>query len=322
MSFLQQLYRVIKRIKLARVLVALVGMFVCMHIGLCEYSIANPFAGKPLEPQKQAFVSNQVSSTFFSNLVRSVTIWQMQLKQKISHHVRLFKKEGRIRPLLPIFLLAFAYGIIHAAGPGHGKGIAMAYTLAQGRSYGTGLLLGSLIALIHTGSAILLVVALRFALEQTIANNLDSISHITQIVSYGMITLIGFFILLTSLPDWCSKKPGQQTVDNKTIYRIAHNPFTAALAIGVVPCPGVIMILLFCLSLEQMVLGLLLAFSVSCGMAFTITAAVWISLTGKKAVFQLSNKWKPGLYYVDCFLHSFSGLLLTIIGGIFFFFSL
>lgn len=317
MCFLQEFYRIIKHVKSSRMIAVFGGILVCMQIGLCEYSIANPLTGNPLEPQKTVAVTRQPSSTFFSDLVRTVTIWQMQLKQKMSHHVRLFKKEGKIRPLLPLFLLAFTYGSIHAAGPGHGKGIAMAYVLAQGRSYSTGILLGSLIALVHAGSAILLVIILRFALERALSSNLDAVSHITQIVSYGLITLIGFIIFLTSLPDWFNKKTAYPAENKNKIYKIASNPFTAALAIGVVPCPGVIMILLFCLSLEQMVLGLLLAFIVSCGMALTITVAVWVSVAGKKAALHVSSKWGSGLSYADRFLHSFSGLLLTAIGGIF-----
>jgi ABC-type nickel/cobalt efflux system permease component RcnA len=246
-----------------------------------------------------------------------LTLWQMKIKQKISTHVRNFKQDGRIAPLVPLFLLAFAYGIIHAAGPGHGKGIAMAYALTQGRSCGAGLLLGALIAVIHAGSAILLVIVLRFTLEKSISTNLASVSQATQVVSYSLITLIGIIVLVRSLAAWFRK--GQKDADSQQgpSGLVTKNPLTAACAIGLVPCPGVIMILLFCLSLDQMILGLLLGMMVSLGMAITITLAVWLSLAGKNITLRCSRRWENSASYFEKGLDTFSGLLLTTLGGIF-----
>ncbi len=55
-----------------------------------------------------------------------------------------------------------------------------------------------------------------------------------------------------------------------------------ALTVGMVPCPGVVLVMLFCLSLNLIGLGLLLAFSVSLGMAVTISAVGVATLAGKR----------------------------------------
>jgi len=54
-----------------------------------------------------------------------------------------------------------------------------------------------------------------------------------------------------------------------------------ALAVGMIPCPGVVLVMLFCLSLNTIGLGLLLAFSLTLGMAITISAVGVLALAGK-----------------------------------------
>ena len=76
------------------------------------------------------------------------------------------------------------------------------------------------------------------------------------------------------------------------------------------------MILLFCLSLGQMILGILLCATVSIGMAMTITLAVWLALAGQKLTISLTNKSRSGLHNVEHGMHFFSGLILTSLGAL------
>jgi ABC-type nickel/cobalt efflux system permease component RcnA len=212
-----------------------------------------------------------------------------------------------------MFVLAFVYGGVHAAGPGHGKTIAMTYVLTSGGSYRSGAFLGAMIALTHAGSAIMLVFLLQVVLDVSISRNMDSAIRITQIVSYALICLIGLYILMSSIKAWHKKE------QNKDINRqeaIINSPLSAAITIGMVPCPGVIMILLFCLALGQSLLGFLLCCMVSIGMALTITLAVGISLSAKKLVFQLPTWGRDRQIYTEYILHCLSGVVLAIIGGL------
>ena len=276
----------------------------------------NPFAGKQPGTEKTEVSDRSATSVSGYSIMNRISLWQMEMKQKISVYVRNFKKDGKIGPLLPIFLLAFLYGIIHSAGPGHGKGIAMAYTLSQGKHYLSGLLLGSLIAVFHAGSATALVLLLKLILEKSISSNLDTIARITQIISYGLITLLGLYIIGASLREFRKAPSPDASAGNGLPGKFGQGPIGIALAIGIVPCPGVIMILLFCLSLDQLVLGILLAAAVSCGMAVTITLAVWISLTGKKTILAMGSRWQKRLNLGEHLLHMTSGLLLVCIGGV------
>ena len=277
---------------------------------------ANPLTGSRTPPPESRPIESTPATSIFSELITKTTILQMQLKQKIAAFVHDFKKSGSIAPLLPLFLLSFLYGSVHAAGPGHGKAIAMSYTLAKGKRYLSGILLGGLIAIIHAGSAISLVVLLRYVLEKAITTSLESATQATQIVSYGLICLIGLYLLVKgfySLLNGFSHQDGQHP--NKSHYA---NTFTAALAIGIIPCPGVIMMLLFCLSLEQLVLGMLLCAAVSLGMALTISVSVWISLAGKKLLLHFTGRTQQRFHQTENLLSCLSGLLLATMGGLFF----
>lgn len=298
-------------------IIAFSGALIIFNLGALQTAAANPLTGQAHNQNQAPEIVQKKSLGVVSGLVKRITLWQMQLKHKISSHVRSFKSDGRIEPLLPLFLIALAYGAIHAAGPGHGKAVAMTYALAHGRTYGAGFLFSGLIALIHTGSAVLLVIILRLFLAQNTSGSLDSISQATQVVSYGLITLIGLFLFISSIPEWLGKQEDSNTGKSKQTSRIAQSPLAAAFAIGIVPCPGIIMILLFCLSLDQMILGFVLAIAVSIGMAITISLAVWISLAGKRLTIRISSRWQGGIFFAERVLHSTSGLLLSCIGGLF-----
>lgn len=298
-------------------------LFLCgLFAGVSPSYSSNPFLSKPAEVEKntdkpslQSSEKKELKKALLPQIMARITLLQMQMKQKISTHVRNFKENGKFTPLIPIFLLAFSYGAVHAAGPGHGKGIAMTYSLGKGRTFRSGFMLGSLIATVHAGSAILLVLLLQLILHQNVTTSLDSVTQKTQIVSYGLLTLIGAVLLIASLFEWFEKE--EHSSSPGRMQKAGNNPLIAALAIGIIPCPGVIMILLFCLSLDQLILGILLGIAVSLGMALTITFAVWLSLAGKKTALAATSRWEKTFNFVEKFIHTFSALLLTSIGMLF-----
>lgn len=74
----------------------------------------------------------------------------------------------------------------------------------------------------------------------------------------------------------------------------AQNPFTTktAFAVGLVPCPGVVMVMLFSISMGFTGLGIFLGSFIALGMAFTITLIILLGMSGKAAILKASG---PGL---------------------------
>jgi len=208
--------------------------------------------------------------------------WQQQLNQKMAILTREARETDSLRPLLSLIIIAFLYGVLHAAGPGHGKAVATSYLISRGRKLGGGILLGNLIALFHGASGVVLVVAVYFVLQRGITGPLESATRTTQLISYSLIALLGVGMLVRGLLSW--RRPADNDRSNSAgdPEERKRNPLMMALAVGIIPCPGVALVMLFCLSLNAVGLGLVLALFLVLGMAVTISAVGVAAVAGKR----------------------------------------
>ncbi len=233
----------------------------------------NPFTAAP-EDQHCA-PAPPFKSKFFVKIMR----WQHQLNQKISGLIRESRATGNYKPLLALLALAFTYGLIHAAGPGHGKFVASSYALSHNLSLASGLLFGGFFAFIHGLSGVVGVLGLSYLIKQTVSGTLDTVTTVTQVISFSLIVLLGLGILIKNSLALFKDSP---TPDLPQTTRASRTGLLAwAGSIGLIPCPAVVMVMLFCLSMEALVLGLLLAACISLGMATTISIILTIIILGK-----------------------------------------
>jgi len=114
-------------------------------------------------------------------LLSMIALWQHQLNQKMADLVREARESNSVKPLAFLLAVAFAYGVIHAAGPGHGKGFAMSYILSQRPRLLRGVLFGSFIALFHGLSGIMFVLIIHIVLQKSITGTLGNVTRITQL---------------------------------------------------------------------------------------------------------------------------------------------
>ena len=92
---------------------------------------------------------------------------QAQFNRELAAAVRRFKTADPFSAALLLAAISFAYGVLHAAGPGHGKAVISSYVLADGRTVRRGILLSFLAALIQALSALVLVGVLVLVLRST-----------------------------------------------------------------------------------------------------------------------------------------------------------
>jgi ABC-type nickel/cobalt efflux system permease component RcnA len=212
-----------------------------------------------------------------SPVFAKIIVWQHRLKEEMARLVRGFQENNRILPLIFLMGLAFAYGAVHAAGPGHGKVVAASYVLSHRPSIAGGVVFGMAIALIHGFSGIVGVLGLRYIVQRSVSETLASVTAATQIASFGLIILLGLGILLKHAHGMVARRKeaaATEPQNRKTIW-----PW--ALAVGIVPCPAVVMVMLFCISMEAALLGLVLALCISLGMAATLSLVVTMLVMGK-----------------------------------------
>ena len=269
----------------------------------------NPFSGK--QENQNIFPRPAFQSKFFLKII----IWQHHLKEKMAALVREAKTTNSIKPLILLIMAAFAYGVIHAAGPGHGKAIALSYVLSQQPAYLSGLLFSSFIALFHGISGIIFVLFIRLVLDTTITGNLERVTHITQIISYSIIICFGLAIFISSICNLLKNKDKSRH-DNKR-NRKNINPVLSAFVVGCIPCPGVVMVMLFALSMDLLALGIILGLTISIGMAFTISIITLLAISGKVISLNMVKKKGALAISVEHWVKIFAGLALMILGILF-----
>ena len=117
---------------------------------------------------------------------------QAEYYRAMSGSIRAAKTDNTA--LLILFSLAFAYGIFHAAGPGHGKAVISSYLVANHETWRRGVILSfasaflqALVAVIIVGIAAVLLGATR--------KMMDNAVWYIEIVSYSLIALLGARLL-------------------------------------------------------------------------------------------------------------------------------
>lgn len=196
-----------------------------------------------------------------------------------------------------LMLVAFVYGAFHSIGPGHGKCVVCSYFISEEASIRRGLTLGYLVAAIHAFSAFSVVAILYYALKGSGQLALNEAARYTSWVGYSLIIALGSFLWVRNLLRWrrsADAHPGEASLSSDALAQPAsacghahhshhdgdcsaehadsqRNLFWVAAAIGMVPCPGALTILLFSISLDFLALGVVLALMIALGMGLTIS---------------------------------------------------
>jgi ABC-type nickel/cobalt efflux system permease component RcnA len=90
--------------------------------------------------------------------------------------------------------LSFAYGVFHAAGPGHGKAVIASYMIANERALKRGLVLTGFAALLQGLVAIAIVTIAAVVFNATAKRMTDATTVIEQ-VSYAAIAALGLWLV-------------------------------------------------------------------------------------------------------------------------------
>ncbi len=128
---------------------------------------------------------------------------QAEFYRMLSGTIRAAKTDGSAVWLL--MGISFAYGIFHAAGPGHGKAVISSYLVANEETWKRGIALSFASAFIQALVAVLLV-GIAAALLNATKATMDRAVWWIEVVSYALIALVGARLLWTKgrafLSEW------------------------------------------------------------------------------------------------------------------------
>ena len=137
----------------------------------------NPFGGPrpPAEPQ-------------VGGIIGWILAKQSEFYREMSSTIRAAKSDGSA--VWTLLGISFAYGIFHAAGPGHGKAVISSYLVANEETARRGIVLSFASALLQALVAVALVAVLAWLLSST-AKTMCSAEKAIEIASYALIAAFG-----------------------------------------------------------------------------------------------------------------------------------
>jgi nickel/cobalt exporter len=143
----------------------------------------NPFGGPrpPAEPQ-------------VGGIIGWILAKQSEFYREMSATIRAAKSDGSA--VWTLLGISFAYGIFHAAGPGHGKAVISSYLVANEETARRGIVLSFASALLQALVAVALVAVLAWLLSST-AKTMCSAEKAIEIASYALIAAFGARLVWT-----------------------------------------------------------------------------------------------------------------------------
>lgn len=278
-----------------------------------------PMPAQPVEPS---------SGTWWGEWIAWLNQIQSSLWRNLARAVRAVKDEGSMGALAWLLGLSFFYGVIHAAGPGHGKAVIAAYLIGNESAIRRGIVLSFLSAAAQGVTAIVLVGALG-AILGFISREVAGVANWLEWLSALMISSIGAYLIFATVRGAITDKDGhdhdhghhhhEHTHVAPTDIRNRRQGLAIVAAIGARPCMGAIIVLLFSLAQGVFFFGVLATMAISLGTAMTVGALAILASTARATALRLAGSMDGWLLWCYRILSFMGGLALLLLGLALFF---
>ena len=241
------------------------------------------------------------------------------MQQNIQEAITTLRDKGTLLAYALFLGTSFLYGLLHAAGPGHGKALVSSYLLASKHHYSKAISMAALIGIVHTFAAFLLTLTI-YALFDLFFN-----TFFTNVTYYATKLSALLIIAIAGYLGWQKIRAFRAFKRTPKIVSFSEHPFTCkcsacspqsqstdwgvVLSAGVIPCPGTITIFIFALNTGAYLLGFLAALSMSLGMSCVI------ALTAIASVFT-KNRFQTKSPKILIYSESISLSIMLILGFI------
>jgi nickel/cobalt transporter (NicO) family protein len=170
-----------RKIALSCLVIASIGLVAdgVLHDALAQ----NPFGGPRAAPDAQ-----------IGGIVGWLMTKQSEFYREMSSTIRAAKADGSA--VWTLLAISFAYGIFHAAGPGHGKTVISSYLVANEETARRGIVLSFVSALMQSLIAVLIVGIGAWLLNVTAATMCGA-ERVIEIASYALIAAFGIRLVWT-----------------------------------------------------------------------------------------------------------------------------
>jgi nickel/cobalt transporter (NicO) family protein len=227
-------------------------------------------------PQGQAITEPSIN--WFTH---QVTQWQISLNKDIATKIRALKNTQDIGVLFAVLGIAFTYGVVHSVGPGHRQIILTGWVIAQPRSLKNVALASTLAGFLHTASSAAIVVISFHVMGKYAPAFAQKMNAWLDIAAATMLILMGFHIIYEyAMHAHKAKNESAASVEPNTAsgFSTTQNPFSVAFAVGAIPCPLAVTLLLFSTANVLLWQAVLIVLMFATGLAasnFLIAACTW-----------------------------------------------
>lgn len=191
--------------------------------------------------------------------------------------------------------IGFAYGVFHAAGPGHGKAVVSAYIVSSERALMRGIAVSALAALIQALVAIALVTVVFLVIGGTAATMSRTVGQV-ETAGFALVVLLGALLVwrkagalallaggrdpreAAALDPTCSCGP----VDPRRAGGSPSQMLAVAFGAGIRPCAGAIIVLTLSRAYGIFAMGVAATFAMALGTAITTSALAAFSVYAKR----------------------------------------
>ena len=318
-----------------------------IRTGLCAFFVAlifcvssagwaqspNPFKPAPTAPSTQGSPQPtprpaQAEQSFYAQALLWAVDFQRTMVRDIGRHMASIRDGANSYALLTGIGFAFAYGVIHTLGPGHGKMIVASYFVGREAQIWRGLWMGVQIAVTHVISAIILVVVFDIGFRSMLGGE-PAQSWWIRLFSFSLIVVIGGTMLFNAIRASLGKGDGHghdhghdhhhdhahdHHGHSHATHKHGRSQSALAVLAGLVPCTGAILVMLFALANGIVVAGVLMVIAISAGMALTMAAIGVAAILVRRVMLLVTGEGSPRSYIVATVLEYAAALLILAVG--------
>jgi ABC-type nickel/cobalt efflux system permease component RcnA len=322
----------------------------------------------------------------FAGVYNWLLTQQQRLNRELATAVKDLKEAGSITATLVLGFIGFSYGVLHAAGPGHGKAIISSYVLANRETVRRGIMLSFLSAFIQALSAIVLVGILFIVLNKT-SMEMSAAERWIETISWAFVAAVGAWLLVGQIRQILARRSRAPAVKSHTHSRApaaaanehahvhthdcgcdhhhheahnhnhpahthhahthhahdhddccghAHMPdpsqlqgdmtwgkaLAIAFSVGIRPCTGAILVLVFALSQGLLWAGVFATFAMAIGTAITVSVLATLAVGSRDLAARFGGEGSGWATLVADSAGLIGASLVLLMGAVFFMGSL
>lgn len=311
-------------------------------------------AGPRIDPSrlivrpKSEKASAAIAPSMFADPVGWIRVKQQAFYEAMSAALKDMRGPSQWPAAFSLMAMSFAYGVLHAAGPGHGKAVVSAWLLANEREVKRGIVIACLSAVFQALTAIVLVSVLLMTVQAAGATA-RGLAGTLESASYALIALLGLYVIAQAFrtaPAVFAMQPAGHAHHHEHMHHHdahagcacahSHMPEASAVAgdwslakavslafaVGLRPCTGAILALLFSSAIGLYWAGIASTFAMALGTALTVSVIAVLAVSSRRLALRLAGRDSRWLSMSVFGLKLAGGLVIAGLGGLLFWASL